>query len=81
MVSAGIRDLSSTKSHGLAVKGELWAVDERTLAMLDEYEGVPDWFRRESIAIADFAGDVQAYFFNGLVPVDAPSGNEWPLPV
>ena len=34
------------KESGLAVKGELWAVDERTLAMLDEYEGTPDWFLR-----------------------------------
>jgi|SRR5262245_101893 len=68
------------KQHGTAVRGELWAVDDRTLAKLDEYEGVPEWFTRDHIAIADRAGDVQAYFFNGPVPADAPSGSEWPLP-
>jgi gamma-glutamylaminecyclotransferase len=67
------------KQDGTAVKGELWAVDARTLAKLDEYEGVPHWFTRDYIAVADTVGDVQAYFFNGPVPADAPSGSEWPL--
>lgn len=69
------------RESGVRVKGELWSVDERMLAALDEFEQVPDYFRRESIAIADFAGDVQAYFFNGKVPEGAPTGSEWPLPV
>ena len=69
------------KENGLSVHGELWAVDATTLAKLDEYEGVPHWFSRDFIAIADRAGDVQAYFFNGPVPDDAPSGDRWPLPV
>jgi len=68
------------KEAGLAIKGELWAVDDETLAKLDEYEGVPHWFSRSEIAIADLVGDVQAYFFNGPVPDDAPSGDVWPLP-
>jgi gamma-glutamylaminecyclotransferase len=68
------------RESGLAVKGELWSVDEHALARLDEYEGVPHWFRRDFIAIADLAGDVQAYFFNGDLPADAASGAEWPLP-
>jgi len=68
------------KQDGIAVKGELWAVDARTLARLDEYEGVPHWFTRDYIAVADAVGDVQAYFFNGPVPADAPWGSEWPLP-
>src|SRR5215208_2844030 len=55
---------------GLAVQGELWAVDEKMLAQLDEYECVPHWFVRDNIAVADFVGDVQAYFFNGSVPAD-----------
>lgn len=69
------------KETGLAVQGELWSVDEETLARLDEYEGTPHWFRRDFIAIADLVGDVQAYFFNGELPADAPSGSIWPLPV
>lgn len=68
------------KSAGLAIKGELWSVDDDTLAKLDEYEGVPHWFSREQIAIAELVGDVQAYFFLGQVPDGAPSGSEWPFP-
>ena len=66
---------------GMAVAGELWTVDVPTLAVLDEYEGVRHWFRRDQIAVADVVGDVQAYFYNHAVPDDAPSGAEWPFPV
>ncbi|HEX3152534.1 MAG TPA: gamma-glutamylcyclotransferase family protein [Gemmataceae bacterium] len=69
------------RQSGLAVHGELWAVDDAALARLDEYEGIPDYFRREAIAIADHFGEVQAYFFNGTVPDDAPTGDRWPMPV
>lgn len=67
------------RKAGLAVQGEVWSVDDRTLAKLDEYEGTPHWFTRDHVAIADMVGDVQAYFFNGAVPADAPSGDRWPL--
>jgi gamma-glutamylcyclotransferase (GGCT)/AIG2-like uncharacterized protein YtfP len=73
--------LVTDRAAGLAIQGELWAVDEATLAKLDEYEGVPHWFARDFVAIADLVGDVQAYFFTGAVPVDSPSGDRWPLPV
>ena len=73
--------LMRDEENGIEVHGELWAVDEATLAKLDEYEGVPHWFTRDFIAIADRVGDVQAYFFNGPVPDDAASGDRWPLPV
>ena len=69
------------RAAGLAVQGELWAVDDDTLARLDEYEGVPHFFTRDFVAVADLVGDVQAYFFNGPVPADAPAGDRWPLPV
>jgi gamma-glutamylaminecyclotransferase len=68
------------KGAGVAVRGELWVVDAGTLAKLDEYEGVPHYFTRGEVAIADVIGDVQAYFFAGDVPPDAPSGDRWPLP-
>jgi len=68
------------RQNGLAVQGEVYSVDDQTLAKLDEYEGVPHWFTRDHIAIADLVGDVQAYFFNGPIPADAPSGDRWPLP-
>jgi gamma-glutamylaminecyclotransferase len=73
--------LALDKSAGVAVHGELWAVDDLTLARLDEYEGVPDYFRREAVAVADHFGEVQAYVFNGTVPADAPSGDRWPFPL
>jgi gamma-glutamylaminecyclotransferase len=69
------------RKNGLAVQGEVYSVDDQALAKLDEYEGVPHWFTRDHIAIADLVGDVQAYFFNGPIPADAPSGDRWPLPV
>jgi gamma-glutamylcyclotransferase (GGCT)/AIG2-like uncharacterized protein YtfP len=67
------------KAAGLSVKGEVWAVDDKCLAMLDEYEGVPHWFTRDTVAIAELVGDVHAYFYNGAIPEDAPSGDQWPL--
>ena len=69
------------RDNGLVVHGELWAVDEPTLARLDEYEGAPGLFDREAIAVADHFGDVQAYVFKGANPAGAPSGDRWPLPV
>jgi gamma-glutamylaminecyclotransferase len=68
------------QANGLSVSGELWAVDSVTLARLDDYEGVPHWFNREYIALADRVGDFQAYFYKQSVPDDAPSGAEWPFP-
>jgi len=65
---------------GLDVQGELWAVDDATLAKLDEYEGVPSWFVREDVAVRDCFETVQAYLFNGSVPEGAPTGGSWPFP-
>lgn len=69
------------EANGLAVKGELWAVAERSLRKLDQFEGVPETFIREPVAIAGRAGEVvYAYFWNRPVPDGAASGSEWPLP-
>jgi gamma-glutamylaminecyclotransferase len=38
-----------------AVSGEVYAVDEPTLAGLDRLEGTPDFYRRVSIVLADGA--------------------------
>jgi gamma-glutamylcyclotransferase (GGCT)/AIG2-like uncharacterized protein YtfP len=67
-------------SNGLAVQGELWEVDETTLARLDEFEGATDLFARESIAVQHHFGPVQAYFYNRPIPAGTPSGDRWPLP-
>ena len=38
-------------ANGVAVRGELWAVDEATLRELDEYEGAPGEFVRRPAAL------------------------------
>jgi len=66
--------------NGLDIKGELWAVDDETLAKLDEYEGVGgEWFIRTDVAVRDHFEQVQAYLFNQRVPPGSPSGTEWPF--
>jgi gamma-glutamylaminecyclotransferase len=64
--------------NGLAIRGELWAVDESCLASLDEFEGVAGPFIRAEIRIAGSADAAQAYFWNEPVPAGADSGSEWP---
>lgn len=66
-------------ANGLAVRGELWAVSERCLAALDEFEGVPGPFVRETLAVVGRAEPVYAYFLNTPVPAGARSGDRWPL--
>ena len=68
------------RANGMAIHGELWAVDDALLTRLDRYEGVPGLFTREAVAVLGHAGVVQAYFFAGVVPKDAPCGHRWPLP-
>jgi gamma-glutamylaminecyclotransferase len=67
-------------TEGLAVQGELWAVDDAMLPKLDEYEGAPELFVREDVVIQHHFEPVQAYFYNGTVPADAAWGERWPLP-
>ncbi len=67
-------------TNGLAVKGELWEVDEVILHKLDLFEGTPDWYRRDEIAIRDCFDTVWAYFHNQEIPSGTVSGDEWPFP-
>jgi gamma-glutamylaminecyclotransferase len=67
-------------TDGVAVQGELWAVDDAMLPKLDEYEGAPQLFVREDVIVQHHFEPVQAYFYNGTVPADAPWGDVWPLP-
>ena len=65
-------------AHGLAVKGELWAVTPDCLAKLDEFEIATDLFVRKRIAVAGRPGAVEAYFWVGAVPTAKPSASHWP---
>lgn len=69
-----IRDATS----GLAVHGELFAVDARCLTELDAFEEVPGPFVRERIEVPG-RGEVWAYYMNTPVPEGAKTGDRWPL--
>jgi gamma-glutamylaminecyclotransferase len=64
--------------NGLAIHGELFAVDARGLAELDEFEEVPGPFVREPIEVAGYQL-VWAYFMNTAPPEGVKSGDRWPL--
>lgn len=67
---------------GVPVTGELYAMDDGMLAMLDHFEGHPAWYCRERIAVRDLrTGQVCqafAYLFQGPVSDDmARLGSEY----
>ncbi len=66
-------------ANGLAIVGELWAVNNRCLRELDAFEEVPGPFTREPVAIAGRQDVVFAYFLNMPVPAGTESGDRWPL--
>jgi gamma-glutamylaminecyclotransferase len=65
-------------ANGLAVTGELWAVDAKCLAELDAFETGEGLWARCPVAIPGRAG-VESYCWIGEVPADARSGNSWPF--
>ena len=42
-----------TTEGGMVVQGEIYAVNEQTLASLDEFEDHPDTFHRDDLLLAD----------------------------
>ena len=56
--------------HGLAVKGELWAIDSKCLAELDEFEMSEGGFARMPVSVEGREG-VQSYCWTGVVPEGA----------
>jgi gamma-glutamylaminecyclotransferase len=49
---------------GESVRGELYRVDEATLAALDEFEDAPNEYERVTIKLSD-GGEAQAYLYRG----------------
>jgi len=64
---------------GLAVRGELWAVDEKCLAALDEFEMGEGLWARRPVDVTGHNG-VQSYCWTGARPVDGRTGAVWPFP-
>lgn len=54
-----------------AVAGEVYELEDARLAELDEFEGCPDLYRRERIALAGDAGDAWTYVLAGPPGADA----------
>jgi gamma-glutamylaminecyclotransferase len=72
--------LVKDEANGPAVTGELWEVDERCLAGLDDYECAPELYVRGRVAIRGVADPVETYFYNRPTPPAARSGAAWPFP-
>jgi hypothetical protein len=64
--------------NGLAVRGELWAVNPGCLLELDDFEGGEGQWVRGPVAVPGREG-VEAYFWTGPVPPFALSGDRWPF--
>lgn len=65
-------------SNGVAIRGELWAVDEALLRDLDEYEEAADLFVRRQALLAPPADSVEVYLFAGPLDSAIACGNYWP---
>ena len=63
-------------NEGVAIKGELWEIDEDCLQRLDWFEGHPDLFERQLIAVEN-QSDVFAYVFNQDVKNCNEIGDSW----
>jgi len=61
---------------GMAIRGELYRVDEELLAALDRFEGVPVEYVRETIRLAN-GTEAETYFYALPVSGLEVCGAEW----
>jgi gamma-glutamylaminecyclotransferase len=67
------------EAGGLAVRGELWAVSDTCLELLDDFECVQGLFIREEVAVVNQTEVTYAYYWHGESPADSPRGDSWPM--
>lgn len=59
------------------VVGDLFDVKDNQWAALDQYEGVPDLYTRETVTVGGFEG-VQVYVYHRSIPADKKIGSgDW----
>ncbi len=69
-------------SSGQAIEGEVWDVDDATLTILDDVEGVADGlYERQSVPLLPpfDTDDVVTYFYLGDVAGLSDCGTCWPV--
>jgi gamma-glutamylaminecyclotransferase len=77
----GYPGMYAVSSNGLAIKGEVWAVDEATRARLDILEDLAvGLYTFDPVRLAaPFAnGDIQAYFYAWPIQNCPDAGDNWP---
>ena len=72
--------LVKDEAHGLAVKGELWSVDQSCLNELDDYEYAPELYTREQVQVAGQSVPVESYIYSKSIPPKTRSAASWPFP-
>lgn len=70
--------LVEDRRRGVAVRGEIWRVEETALARLDELEDVPRLFVRREIRVEGVSTTVFAYLYQGDVSGMEDCGDCWP---
>jgi gamma-glutamylcyclotransferase (GGCT)/AIG2-like uncharacterized protein YtfP len=70
--------LVEDRRRAVAVRGEIWRVEDTAFACLDEFEGVPDLFVRREIKVEGISTPVFAYFFQGDISAMTDCGDAWP---
>ena len=70
--------LVEDRQGGVAVRGEIWRVEESLLPRLDEWEEVPRLFVRRIIDVPGVSTPVFAYLYQGEVTGLEDSGDHWP---
>ena len=70
--------LVEDRRRGVAVQGEIWRVDAKILARLDELEDVPWPFRRREIDVIGIPTSVFAYLYQGDVGGMKDCSDRWP---